>query len=143
MSEPTSSQKGKGKGKGKAQPALQPDEPKKTAAPKTRAQYTEALICESTISGPYVGGSFTGEWNWGERKRADSLPDGLGSDVLVTVCSVSRADSTPYDGFLLEFCLGLNNETTGFGVRYEPDSDVKDHSWIKVATTYKILVSSF
>lgn len=104
------------------------------------ADHKEALICESTISGPYIGGAFSGEPGPAKRQFEHLA---LGSDVKVTISSVSRAYSTPYDGFTLEFSLapGSANEMTGFGVRYEPNPETAELGTLLVAKTYKILVS--
>lgn len=115
-----------------------PLENKPQDAQTYRADHTETVICESKISGPYIGGSYTGH---SDKKRTFDLPNGLGSDVRVLVSNVRRADATAYDGFTLEFVTGADNESTGFGIRYEPVVENADLARIAVAKTYKVLVS--
>lgn len=146
MSEPTTSKKG-GKGKGKGKGASVPGDSEQTttpiekpqSAPTHNADHTEAVICESKISGPYIGGSYTGH---SDKKRTFDLPNDLSSDVRVQVSSVKRVDATAYDGFTLEFVIGSSNESNGFGIRYEPVMENADLARISVAKTYKILVST-
>jgi hypothetical protein len=147
MSESAAPQKAKtGKGKGKGKGAAKPQTSAATtatAAPTSskdnyRADHFDALICVNELAGPYIGGSYTGPTT---KKKVLVPPEDLSSDVRVQLSNVRRRDATPYDGFILEFAMGAANESTGFGVIYEPEPTPADAGHIEVAKTYKILVS--
>ncbi|KAB5549644.1 hypothetical protein GE09DRAFT_180410 [Coniochaeta sp. 2T2.1] len=109
-----------------------------TMAGAVSAKFDDAVICVSGFGGPYIGGSYTGV----TPKKRTFIPLGeLGSDVQVQICHIRRQHATEYDGFTLEVLVAPTNESTGFGIRYEPDVAHMDLGRLLVAQTYKILVS--
>ncbi|KAK3386384.1 hypothetical protein B0T20DRAFT_491693, partial [Sordaria brevicollis] len=82
-----------------------------------------AVICTtSSIAGPYIGGSKPPN-DRPEAKATFTLESGLGSDLDVFLVASKSPGRSHWQGFELKFDLGASDhiESTGFGVRYEPD----------------------
>ncbi len=124
---------GNKKGKGKA-PAGPKEEKGKSPGATTsqaqgRASYSaETVIVVSEIGGPYIGGKKLG------------LVD-IASDVKVTLTVSVRNDMNAWQGFMLDFPLGADNEDIGFGVRHQPVVANMEKGRVELATFHRIKVS--
>ena len=110
----------------------------KTNTSKGMAERTQnygAIICESGIGGPYIGGRELGD-------NIDLLQHG-GTDIRVKLRFSRGVDESHWTGFTLEFPMDDPDDcdNRGFGTRYQPYAHMREMARLETADHHKIQVT--